>query len=105
MPFRKGDKKPIGSGRKKGQVAKYKLPSVNEVLKKHGIDPLEELIKIASDPNTPVEAKRKIHADILGYTRGKVRTEVENIPAPSKEVPESEVPSAQLLSIVKGQKK
>src|SRR4051812_16662780 len=46
MPFKKGQKKPASSGRKKGTVNKRTLLRVEETLLELGMNPIEEIIEL-----------------------------------------------------------
>jgi hypothetical protein len=52
MPFRKGDAKPLGSGRGKGSRNKTTF-DVREALKKHGPELAKELVDIALNCKNP----------------------------------------------------
>ena len=65
MTFKKGDKKPENSGRKKGTKNKTNL-GISEILQKNSIDCVEELISIAQNTSKE-EIKFGIYKELLKY--------------------------------------
>lgn len=63
--FKKGDKKPEGSGRKKGTKNKLNL-GVEEALNARGIDCVEELLKIAETTDKE-EVRLTVFKELIKY--------------------------------------
>lgn len=65
MTFKKGDKKPENSGRKKGTPNKLSL-GVDEKLKEKGIDCIDEMLKIA-DGTENMDLRFAVYKEIAQY--------------------------------------
>jgi hypothetical protein len=63
--FKKGDKKPEGSGRKKGTKNKLNL-GVQEALNARGVDCVEEMLKIAESTDKE-EVKLTVYKELIKY--------------------------------------
>lgn len=63
--FKKGDKKPEGSGRKKGTKNKLNL-GIQEKLENKGVDCIDEILKLAQSTDDE-SIKAKIYLDLLKY--------------------------------------
>jgi hypothetical protein len=66
MPFRQGDPKPPGSGRRKGTRNKLSL-AVSERLTELGCDPIEGMAALAMDPRNPVELRGRMYSELAAY--------------------------------------
>lgn len=65
MTFKKGDKKPENSGRKKGTPNKISL-GVDEKLREKGIDCIDEMLKIADDTEN-MDLRFAVYKEIAQY--------------------------------------
>ena len=75
MPFKKGDPKPPGSGRKQGTPNKINA-EVAERLAELKCDPVQGLAKIASNPRNDERLRARCYAELLEYCKPKLsRTE------------------------------
>ena len=63
--FKKGDKKPEGSGRKKGTPNRLNM-GVSEALEEKGIDCVDELLKIAQNSDKD-DIKMAVYKELLKY--------------------------------------
>ena len=63
--FKKGDKKPENSGRKKGTPNKLSL-GVDEKLKEKGIDCIEEMLKIANETEN-MDLRFAVYKELIKY--------------------------------------
>ena len=78
MPFRKGDRKPPGSGRGKGQVNKATV-EVKAALAKHVPEMVTELVRLATEGEneaTRIAAIKEVFDRAIGKAAQPVETEV-----------------------------
>lgn len=64
--FAKGNPKPPGSGRKKGQPTKLTLEARIR-LEELGCDPLEGMARIAMDTKAPIELRGRMYTELAKY--------------------------------------
>lgn len=67
MPFKKGDKKPVGSGRVKGVPSKLSA-QVAQRLNELGCDPVTGLARLAMGENEDSNVRRAAYAELMKYT-------------------------------------
>lgn len=72
MPFKKGDPKPQGSGRKKGSLTKLSR-EVKDRLESLGCDPIQGMAIIAMDKTADVALRGRMHAELAQYCYPKRR--------------------------------
>jgi hypothetical protein len=79
MPFRKGDAKPPGSGREKGQANKSTI-EIKAALAKHVPEMVKELVRLATEAEneaTRVAAIKEVFDRAIGKAVQPVETEVQ----------------------------
>lgn len=70
MPFRKGEPKPAGSGRRKGDS---KAETVRAICERLGCCPFEGMAQLAMNPKTKPELRGKMYAELGQYLAPKLR--------------------------------
>lgn len=71
MAFKKGDKKPAGSGRKKGSKNLKTVLRAESVMAEADFNPIELLIELANSKDTPVDQKIKIAIELSSLINAK----------------------------------
>jgi len=66
--FKKGEPRAENAGRKKGTKNKKTLLTVEEILLKYDVNPIEELIKIAQEPDVKMDIKKDCWKEVSKYT-------------------------------------
>lgn len=70
MPFKPGDPKPQGSGRKKQTGKREAVAAICERL---GCEPIEGMVRIANNPKAKLELRARMLAEIAQYMYPKLR--------------------------------
>lgn len=100
MKFYKGQQKPPGSGRKKGQ--KKRMPRVAERLAELGINPVNEVLAIIPklEPEDQLKAWLELHSYCQGRARAKEEPEMPDEEDEGND-PIDKLSEAQLLRLVR----
>lgn len=64
--FQKGQPRPAGAGRRKGQVNKLSLHVLTR-LEELGFDPIKKMVDIAMAKTTPIEVRGKMCSELAQY--------------------------------------
>src|SRR5262245_19319983 len=71
MRYTVGQAKPAGSGRKRGQGWKAMKRTVSELCAAAGVDPILEMVGLASDENTATVVRARLWCELAGYIHPK----------------------------------
>lgn len=99
--FVKGQPKPPGSGRKKGSKNKKRLARVADVLAEADLHPIKEVVQILLSGNLKDGERAKLWLELQSYCEAKPKASPEELGEPLDPDDFSEVPTDELLKLVK----
>ena len=95
--FKKGDKRPEGSGRRKGQKSKNRLLRIEEYLAENKINPIQEIITLI--PSLDPEDQVKTWLQLQAYLQPKASEANDPTRQDEEEEDLSSLSEAELISI------